>query len=111
MRHAGFHLALLAALLSACATTHKVPPAPPPPPPQNYFSEVQHGLPMRRVAVLPLAAAQVAPEALRDVTAAFDSELTKKALFEVTPVSAGALETLCGERQLSSVEPLPADLL
>lgn len=104
-------LAFCALLVGGCVTTPKVKPPPPPPAAQNYFSPVQDGRPMRRVAVLPLSAPQIAPESLRDVTAAFQSELTKKALFEVTPISGAQLEDLCGQRQLSSIEPLPGDLL
>src|ERR1700712_1547304 len=92
-------LALCALFLASCVTA-KVKPPPPPPTAQNYFSPVaDNGRPMRRVAVLPLYAAQVSPEALRDVTTAFDSELSKKALFEVVPVSGSDLEGLTGQRQ------------
>jgi hypothetical protein len=66
---------------------------------------------MRRVAVLPLASDRLAPDSLRDVTTAFLSELNKKGVFEVVPVSASALEQITGQRQLASVEKLPADLL
>ena len=105
-------LAVCLTLLGACVTKPRKVPAPPPPPvPQNYFSDAHDGPAMRRVAVLPLYAPQVPPETMRDVTAAFDSELNKKALFEVVPVSPSELEGMAGERQLSSVEQLPGDLM
>jgi len=88
---------------------------PPPPRPKtaNFFKPPMpdRSQPMRRVAMLPLSAAQLTPEMLRDITVAFQAELSKKALFEVVPVSGAELEAICGQRQLSSVEPLPADLL
>jgi hypothetical protein len=104
-------LALL--LLTACETTStkKVAKLPPPPPAQNYFAPPAPGAQMRRVAMLPLASERIAPDGLRDVTTAFVSELSKKGLFEVVPVTPTALEEITGQRQLSSSENLPADLL
>lgn len=82
-----------------------------PPPPQNYFSPTLQGPAMRRVAVLPLFNERYPGDYLRDVDAAFHGELVKKALFEVVPVSRAQMETLIGQRQISSVETLPADIL
>ena len=66
---------------------------------------------MRRVALLPLWSEKLPGEYLRDVDAAFSAELTKKAVFEVVPVTRSQMESICGERQLSSVEALPAEAL
>ena len=113
MKFSGIHLAFVLSLtlLAGCATKkEKIKPPPPPPAAENYFSNPSRGQPMRRVAVLPLNAPQVPPETMREVTAAFNSELNKKALFEVAPVSQSELETMCGERQLSSVEQIPGEL-
>lgn len=66
---------------------------------------------MRRVALLPLWNEKLPGEYLRDVDAAFNSELTKRTLFEVVPITRAQLESICGERQLSSVETLPSEAL
>ncbi len=71
----------------------------------------ERSLPMRRVAMLPLAGGRFSAEALRDVSAAFHSELSRKTLFEVVQVSGADLETICGHRQLSSVEQIPSEVL
>lgn len=102
--------ALLALSFGACVTP-KHASAPPPPPPQNYFAPETEGAPMRRVALLPLFSDKFSDDYLRDVDAAFASELTKKALFEVVPVSRAEMEKLFGQRQLSSVETLPGTAL
>ena len=108
-------LALLAFTFSGCNAIRPLCPAPSPPPPRsaNFFKPPMpdKSLPMRRVAMLPLSGGQVTPEALRDITTAFHAELSKKALFEVVPVTGAELEAICGQRQLSSVEPLPAHVL
>ena len=113
-------LVLLAIALPGCHTVReniraRIPAAPPPPPPRtaNFFAPPMpdKSRPMRRVAMLPLSGAQLTPEALRDITTAFQAELSKKAIFEVVPVTGAELEAICGQRQLSSVEPMPADLL
>jgi len=112
MKRAFLSIALVAAvLLSGCQSVRRIAGSPTPPPPQNYFSPETHGFPMRRVALLPLFSDRFSGDYLRDVDAAFASELTKKALFEVAPVSRAELEKLGGSRQLSSVETLPAELL
>ncbi len=101
--------AAMGVLLGACTTPRRA--AAPPPPPQNFFSPATEGAPMRRVALLPLWNEKLPGEYLRDVDAAFAAELTKKALFEVVPVSRAQMETIFGERQLSSVDALPAEAL
>ena len=112
-------LAFLTIAFSGCNAVHDgrrpLPPVPMPPPARtaNFFKQPtpDKSLPMRRVAMLPLSGGQVAPEALRDIGAAFHAELSKRALFEIVTVSGGELESMCGRRQLSSVEPLPAQML
>lgn len=100
--------AMVALLLGGCMTMRR---ASAPPPPQNYFAPETEGTPMRRVALLPLWNEKLPGEYLRDVDAAFSAELTKKAIFEVVPVTRSQVEALFGERQLSSVETLPAGAL
>ena len=103
-------LAALALLAAGCAT-RRVALAPPPPPPQNYFSPETTGAPIRRVALLPLFSGSHPDHYLRAIDETFESELTKKALFEVVRVSRSELETLFGRRQVDSTETLPADAL
>lgn len=113
-------LAMVAVLLPGCASVRDgvrakiaaIAPAPLPGPENVFLPPLpERSLPMRRVAMLPLSGARFSPEALRDVTAAFQAELSRKALFEVVPVQGADLESICGRRQISSVEPIPADLL
>ena len=112
-------LALAALLLTGCESFRekvgaKIAGTPPPPPhAANFFLPPlpDKSLPMRRVAMLPLAGGRFSSDALRDVTAAFQGELSKKTLFEVVPVSGADLEAICGQRELSSVEHIPAELL
>jgi hypothetical protein len=82
-----------------------------PPPPQNYFSSEPVGIPIRRVALLPIFNEKYPQEQMRELDSAFNAELTKKSLFEVVPVSRAAMENNFGVRQLASVENLPPDLL
>ena len=113
--------AVLAFCLSGCnavrqATRPLRTGATPPPPAArtaNFYKPPMpdKSMPMRRVAMLPLSGGQVTPEALREITAAFHAELSKKALFEVVPISGSELEAMCGQRQLSSVSALPAQVL
>lgn len=99
---------LLYLSFTSCSTPPKI--APPPPPPQNYFSAAS-GQPMRRVAFLPIWNARLPAEYLQDVDSAFSTELAKRALFEIVPISRTQLSNIFGERQLSSVEILPAEAL
>lgn len=103
-------LGCAALLLSGCASLRKTT-VKPPPPPQNYFAPDTDGTPMRRVALLPLWSERVPAGNLRDLDAAFAGELSKKALFEVVPVSRSRMESLFGQPQFASTEALPADLL
>jgi hypothetical protein len=105
-----FLLLALALAITGCAT-RRTAIAPPPPPPQNYFSGETHGAPIRRVALLPLYHVSYPDHYLRSLDEIFESELTKKALFEVVPVTRSNLEALFGRRQFESTEKLPADAL
>jgi hypothetical protein len=109
-------LALVAVVLCSflaggCQTGKKGVTFVKPLPPQNYFSGEPIGIPMRRVALLPIYNDKYPAEQLRVLDAAFNAELTKKSIFEVVPVSRPAMEGLFGHRQIASVENLPADLL
>ena len=97
-------------LLSGCLTLRHAL-APPPPPPQNYTAPPSEGKPMRRIALLPLWSEKLPGDYLRELDAAFSAELTKMALFEVVPVSRGQMEAAFGERQLASIDALPAKTL
>lgn len=97
-------------LLTGClAGRHAL--APPPPPPQNYLAPETGRTPLRRVALLPLWSEKLPGDYLRELDAAFNGELTKMALFEVVPVSRTQMEATFGERQWSSIDALPADML
>lgn len=65
---------------------------------------------MRRVALLPVYHHRFPAEALRDLDSAFNSELSKKTVFEVVPVSRAQMEGLIGLREVSSVDKVPGDL-
>ena len=111
-------LAILAIFFQGCTSLRgkvcaKIAGPPPAPHAANFFLPPlpDKSLPMRRVAMLPLAGGRFSSEALRDVSAAFHSELSRKTLFEVVPVTGAELESICGQRQLSSVENIPAELL
>lgn len=110
MRAARLLLLALALFASGCAT-RRTAIAPPPPPPQNYFSPETQGAPIRRTALLPLYHASYPDHYLRSLDEIFEAELTKKALFEVVPVSRSAMESLFGRRQIESTEALPAHTL
>lgn len=110
MSAARVFLAAVALLVAGCAS-RRVAIAPPPPPPQNYFSQENVGAPIRRVAMLPMYHASYPDDYLRTLDATFEAELTKKALFEVAPVSRSEMEALFGRRQVESTESLPADAL
>jgi hypothetical protein len=111
MRHAARVLIAALALVHSGCITKRHALAPPPPPPQNYFSTDNFGMPMRRVALLPLFNGAYADHYLRALDETFESELTKKALFEVVRVSRAEMETLFGARQIPSTDTLPSDAL
>ena len=80
-------------------------------PPQNYTAPPTERAPLRRIALLPLWSEKLPGDYLRELDAAFSTELTKMALFEVVPVSRGQMEAAFGERQLASIDALPAKTL
>ena len=103
---------VLALFPSGCATLKMaIAPPPPPAPLPNYFSPATSGEQLRRVALLPLHSEAYPDQYMRRLDATFHAELTKKALFEVVPVSRAELEAIFGERQFSSTDELPADAL
>lgn len=104
--------AILALLTGGCETLRltRTPPAPPPPPP-NFFAPPTPGEPLRRVALLPMHSGTFPDSYVRALDAAFLSELSKRGLFEIVPVSRAQMEALFGERQFSSTETLPGDAL
>lgn len=103
--------ALLSVMLSGCQTGKKGATFVKPAPPQNYFSGEPIGIPIRRVALLPIYNDKYPAEQLRLLDSAFNAELTKKSIFEVVTVSRSSMENFFGQRQLASVEDLPANLL
>jgi len=112
MRHAAWlAVGMWAVLLAGCQVGTKSATFVRPTAPQNYFSGEPVGYPFRRVALLPIFNDKYPAENLRVLDAAFNTELTKKSVFEVVPISRSAMESLFGERQLNSVENLPADLM
>ena len=104
--------ALLAVFTGGCATLHwprtEVAVAPPP---RNYFAPATPDGQFRRVALLPMSSGSFPDQYVRALDAAFLSELSKRGLFEIVPVSRAQMEALFGERQFSSTETLPADAL
>jgi hypothetical protein len=95
--------------LGGCQTG-KVADKPRPDAPQNWFVPSVPGRVMRRVAMLPIYHARLPGEVLKDVDSALVSELSKKAIFEVVPVSRAELEGLINLREVSSVDTIPGDL-
>ena len=103
-------LAAICALFTGGCATLKHASLPAAPAPENFFSPATPGEQLRRVALLPLHSGAFPDQNLRALDAAFQSELSKRGLFEVVPVSRARLEALFGERQFSSTEELPADV-
>lgn len=80
------------------------------PPIPSYHADSE-GIPMRRVAVLPIdfdEEVQTVPDQLDLV---FHAELTKTSAFEVVPISREELRIHYGITDLSSVRVIPGDLL
>ena len=102
--------AILALLNGGCATLRRTEVAVAAPP-QNYFAPPNAHEQFRRVAVLPMSSGSFPDQYVRRLDAAFLSELSKRGLFEIVPVSRAQMESLFGERQFSSTEVLPADAL
>lgn len=77
--------------------------------PQNWFAPSGPGRTVRRVAILPACHSKLPGEVLKEVDFAFNGELSKKAVFEVVPISRSSMELLTDRRELSSVERVPGD--
>lgn len=105
-----FPILLLTLLLAGCQTTQKIL-RPPPPPPLPSYHQGEEGLPMRRVALLPLNFDQQGGAAMHDLELVFQGELNKTSAFEIVPLNHQQLEEHFGKRQFSSVEIIPRDLL
>lgn len=103
-------LLAVASVLSGCQSRPVLPPRAKPDAPQNWFLPTVGGRVIRRVALLPVCHERLPGEALKDLDLVFNSELTKKTLFEVVPISRREMEGLIGLREVSSVEKVPGDL-
>jgi hypothetical protein len=102
---------VLTALFAAgCQSNSGVTAKARPDAPQNWFLPTNPGRMIRRVAMLPVYHARIPGEVLKDVDAALVAELSKKAVFEVVPVSRVEMEGLVNVREVSSVERVPGDL-
>ena len=97
-------------LFTGCQSPSVLPPSPRADAPQNWFLPTVGGRIIRRVAFLPVYHERFTSDALRDLDASFNSELSKKTVFEVVPVSRREMEGLIGLREISSVEKVPGDL-
>ena len=102
--------AILALLTGGCATLKHTEVAVAAPP-QNYFAPAATSGQFRRVALLPMYSGSFPDQYVRALDAAFLSELSKRGLFEIVPVSRAQMELLFGERQFASTDTLPADAL
>ena len=77
--------------------------------PQSWFPAAGPGRTVRRVAILPAYHSKLPGEVLKEVDFAFNGELSKKAVFEVVPISRSSMELLTDRREISSVERVPGD--
>jgi hypothetical protein len=111
MTAARLSCALFGVLLAACETAKIVNAPSPPSPPGNIYAAHLRGETLRRVALLPVFCTEYPEQSLREIDATFQNELTKRALFEVVPVSRPEMESLFGERQFASTASLPANSL
>jgi hypothetical protein len=81
-------------------------------PPIPSFHSNPGGVPIRRVAVLPIYCEEQAGTAAPDgLDLIFHAELTKTSAFEIVPVSREELATRYGIDHLSSADVIPRDLL
>jgi hypothetical protein len=71
----------------------------------------ENGLPMRRVAVLPISFDEEVQSVPNGLDQVFHAELTKLSTFEVVPISREELTTQFGIMRISSVQIIPRDLL
>jgi len=80
-------------------------------PPIPSYHQPADGVPMRRVAVLPIYCEEQQQAAPNDLDNIFHAELTKTSAFEVIPISRDELSTRYGIDQISSTRAIPRDLL
>lgn len=78
--------------------------------PQSWFAQSGPGRPIKRVAILPAYHAKLPGETLKEIDSALNAELSKKAVFEVVPITRSTMELLTDRREISSVERVPGDL-
>jgi hypothetical protein len=97
-------------LAVGCATTPKVVKNFTDPVVPSYHQDV-NGVPMHRVAVLPIDFDEVTQFTPNELDLVFHAELTKASAFEVIPISREELRAHFGIPQLSSVQVIPGDLL
>lgn len=99
------------ALLTSGCQTHKTAYVKPElDAPQSWLAPVGPGRTIRRVAMLPAHHPKLQGEVLKEIDAALNAELSKKAVFEVVPITRSAMELLTDRREISSVERVPGDL-
>ncbi len=79
--------------------------------PTNTYAVPQMPAHMRRVALLPMSGRSRDEDQLARLDTVFTSELNKRLLFEVVPVSADTMKRLFGRTRFDSAELLPADFL
>jgi len=101
--------AAVSALLG-CSNTRRVVNLCPPPPLPSYH-DLKEGIPIRRVAVLPLSYEAGNVNFPRDMDAAFNAELSKTSMFELVVVGRPEMEAIFGRQQVSSVGALPGEFL
>jgi hypothetical protein len=78
--------------------------------PQSWMAPSGPGRVIRRVAILPAYHPKLQGEVLKEIDMALNAELSKKAVFEVVPITRSAMELLTDRREVSSVERVPGDL-
>jgi hypothetical protein len=78
--------------------------------PQSWLAPSGPGRTIRRVAILPAYHPSLQGEVLKEIDLALNEELSKKAVFEVVPITRAAMELLTDRREVSSVERVPGDL-
>lgn len=100
----------VALLLMGCESTRRTVLCQPAPPLPSYH-DLQAGVPIKRVAILPLSFDAQNGNFTRDLDASFNAELTKTSMFEVVVISRAQMEALFGRQQYSSVGELPGNFL
>ncbi len=79
--------------------------------PLPSYHDLQPGIPIRRVAMLPFYYEREDGSPATQIDAAFHEELGKTALFEIVWIDRAQLKAWTGRGQISSAENLPANLL